>query len=240
MKVKHRLLNFNNKYIYQDEEWFNFSLDSVLLANFVTIRKKDKKIMDFCTGNAAVLMLLSYRTNAKLVGVEVQKCVYDLGVQSILENSFDKQIELINDDVKNISSYYKQGEFDVVICNPPYFRHTSDKFINDNYVKCVARHEILITLDDVIAKACYLLNNDGIFAMVHQADRLIEIINIMQKYRIEPKKVQFVYSKYGSTCNLILIEGVKNGKSGLKILDPLYVHNDDGSYTDRIRDMFQE
>ncbi len=240
MKVKHRLLNFNNKYIYQDDEWFNFSLDSVLLANFVTIRKKDKKIMDFCTGNAAVLMLLSYRTNAKLVGVEVQKCVYDLGVQSILENSFDKQIELINDDVKNISSYYKQGEFDVVICNPPYFRHTSDKFINDNYVKCVARHEILITLDDVIAKACYLLNNDGIFAMVHQADRLIEIINIMQKYRIEPKKVQFVYSKYGSTCNLILIEGVKNGKSGLKILDPLYVHNDDGSYTDRIRDMFQE
>lgn len=240
MKVKHRLLNFNNKYIYQDDEWFNFSLDSVLLANFVTIRKKDKKIMDFCTGNAAVLMLLSYRTNAKLVGVEVQKCVYDLGVQSILENSFDKQIELINDDVKNISSYYKQWEFDVVICNPPYFRHTSDKFINDNYVKCVARHEILITLDDVIAKACYLLNNDGIFAMVHQADRLIEIINIMQKYRIEPKKVQFVYSKYGSTCNLILIEGVKNGKSGLKILDPLYVHNDDGSYTDRIRDMFQE
>lgn len=240
MKVKHRLLNFNNKYIYQDDEWFNFSLDSVLLANFVTIRKKDKKIMDFCTGNAAVLMLLSYRTNAKLVGVEVQKCVYDLGVQSILENSFDKQIELINDDVKNISSYYKQGEFDVVICNPPYFRHTSDKFINDNYVKCVARHEILITLDDVIAKACYLLNNDGIFAMVHQADRLIEIINIMQKYKIEPKKVQFVYSKYGSTCNLILIEGVKNGKSGLKILDPLYVHNDDGSYTDRIRDMFQE
>ncbi len=240
MKVKHRLLNFNNKYIYQDDEWFNFSLDSVLLANFVTIRKKDKKIMDFCTGNAAVLMLLSYRTNAKLVGVEVQKCVYDLGVQSILENSFDKQIELINDDVKNISSYYKQGEFDVVICNPPYFRHTSDKFINDNYVKCVARHEILITLDDVIAKACYLLNNDGIFAMVHQADRLIVIINIMQKYRIEPKKVQFVYSKYGSTCNLILIEGVKNGKSGLKILDPLYVHNDDGSYTDRIRDMFQE
>lgn len=240
MKVKHRLLNFNNKYIYQDDEWFNFSLDSVLLANFVTIRKKDKKIMDFCTGNAAVLMLLSYRTNAKLVGVEVQKCVYDLGVQSILENSFDKQIELINDDVKNISSYYKQGEFDVVICNPPYFRHTSDKFINDNYVKCVARHEILITLDDVIAKACYLLNNDGIFAMVHQADRLIEIINIMQKYRIEPKKVQFVYSKYGSTCNLILIEGVKNGKSGLKILDPLYVHNDDGSYTDRVRDMFQE
>lgn len=240
MKVKHRLLNFNNKYIYQDDEWFNFSLDSVLLANFVTIRKKDKKIMDFCTGNAAVLMLLSYRTNAKLVGVEVQKCVYDLGVQSILENSFDKQIGLINDDVKNISSYYKQGEFDVVICNPPYFRHTSDKFINDNYVKCVARHEILITLDDVIAKACYLLNNDGIFAMVHQADRLIEIINIMQKYRIEPKKVQFVYSKYGSICNLILIEGVKNGKSGLKILDPLYVHNDDGSYTDRIRDMFQE
>ena len=240
MKVKHRLLNFNNKYIYQDDEWFNFSLDSVLLANFVTIRKKDKKIMDFCTGNAAVLMLLSYRTNAKLVGVEVQKCVYDLGVQSILVNGFDKQIELINDDVKNISSYYKQGEFDVVICNPPYFRHTSDKVINDNYVKCVARHEILITLDDVIAKACYLLNNDGIFAMVHQADRLIEIINIMQKYRVEPKKVQFVYSKYGSTCNLILIEGVKNSKSGLKILDPLYVHNDDGSYTDRVRDMFQE
>lgn len=240
MRVKHRLLNFDGMVIYQDDEWFDFSLDSVLLANFVTIRKKDKNIIDLCTGNAAIPMLISYRTNAKIVGVEVINEVYKLGVDSILDNKLDGQIKIINYDVKNLPLLYKSGSFDIVVCNPPYFRYTNDKYINDNYIKSVARHEILINLDDVVKCASYLLNNSGTFAMVYQENRLIEIINVMQKYKIEPKKLQLVYSKFNSNCNLILIEGVKNGKSGLKILEPLYVHNDDGSYTDSVKRLFQE
>ena len=123
-------------------------------------------------------------------------------------------------------------------CNPPYFKYTSDSLVNDNYIKTVARHEMMINLDDVIKAGKYVLKNGGTFAMVHRPDRLIEIINLMQKYNIEPKKIRLVYPKVGKDANILLIEGVKNGNSGLKILSPLYTHNDDGEYTEEIRKMF--
>lgn len=240
MKVRHRLLNFKNKIIYQDDHWFNFSLDSVLLSNFVTIRKNDKNVIDFCTGNAIIPFLLTYRTSASITGIEIQKFVYELGVESAVENGFDNQIKLINDDIKNLVNLFSAGSFDVVTCNPPYFKYTSDKYLNDDYVKCVARHEILVNLEDVVLNASYLLKNGGTFAMVHQCDRLTEIINLLQKYNIEPKKLQFVYPKLGVNSNMLLIEGVKRGKVGLKVLKPFYVHNDDGSYTKEVKKMFQE
>jgi len=240
MKVKHRLLNFENKIIYQNDDWFSFSLDSVLLANFISIRKNDKLIMDLCTGNAVIPMLLTYRTNALIYGIEIQKCIYDLGVQSIVENNFSDKINLINDDVKNIFSLFECGSFDIVICNPPYFKLGNDKVLNYNYVKSVARHEILINLEDIVKTASFLLKNGGNFGLVIPENRLIEIINLMQKYRIEPKKMQLVYPKYGSNCNLILIEGNKNGKSGLRILNPLYVHEENGDYTQLVKSFFQE
>lgn len=240
MKVRHRLLNFKDKYIYQDDKWFNFSLDSVLLSNFVTIRKGDRKIVDFCTGNAIIPFLLTYRTSAKIIGIEIQKCVCELGEQSALENGFDNQIKLINDDIKNVNNMFKAGSIDVVTCNPPYFKYSNDKYLNDNYVKCVARHEILVNLQDVIANASFLLKNGGTLAIVHQCDRMIEVINLLQKYDIEPKKMQLVYSKINANGNMLLIEGVKRGRHGLRVLKPLFVHNEDGSYTLEVKKMFQE
>ena len=238
MKVKNRLLNFNDMIIYQDNDYFLFSLDSVLLANFVTIRFTDKKIIDFCSGNAPIPMLMSFRTKAKIFGVEIQKYIYDMGVESIIENKLNDQICLINDDVKNIDNIFEPESFDVVTCNPPYFKFQSDSIINDNKGKAIARHEVFVKLDDIIKKASFLLKNGGTIAIVHRTDRLIDIINIMQKYGIEPKKIRMVYPKIDKNANIVLIEGVKNGNSGLKVEKALIVHDEQGNYVSEIRKMF--
>ena len=237
MKVKNRLLNFD-KIIYQDDEWFKFSIDSVLLSNFVTINKKCKKIIDLCCGNAPIPMLLSYRTNANIIGIELQKCIYDLGVESIRENNLDNQINLVCDDVKNIKNIFSSDSYDTVICNPPYFKTKSDGFFNKNDIKSIARHEVMLNLDDIVKNASYLLKTGGNFAMVHRSERFIEIVNCLKKYNMEPKKIQFIYPKSGSNSDLFLIEATKNGKSGVKILPGIVIHNNDDSYTDYVRDMF--
>ena len=239
MKVKNRLLDYS-LVIYQDDDYFKFSLDSVLLANFVTINLRDKKIMDLACGNAPISMLLYGKTKANIYGVELQKCIYDLGVESIKENGLDDRIKLICGDVRNINSYFDSDSFDVVLCNPPYFVNNGKKMINDDLIKAKARHELTLNLDDVLKSSRYLLKNGGNLAIVHRTDRFIEIIEKFREYGIEPKKVQFIYSKKSKNSDLFLIEGVKNGKVGLKILPSLVLHDEDGTYKDNIRDMFKE
>lgn len=237
MKIKSRLLD-TNAVIYQDNDWFKFSLDSVLLAHFVTLNLKVKKIMDLATGNAPIPILLSFRTKAYIYGIEYQNCIYELGQESILENHLENQICLIHGDVRDLREQFSSDSFDVVTSNPPYFKANNDKYFNFNEIKARARHEITLNIDDVIKQASYLLKNGGVFAMVHRTERLIEIIEKMREYQLEPKKLQFIYPKKGRTSDLFLIEGVKNGRVGLKMLSPLIVHNDDNSYTDEVLKMF--
>lgn len=237
MIVKNKLLNFSDKIIYQDTEWFNFSLDSVLLANFATIKTSDKKIIDFATGNAPIPMLLSYRTKAKITGIELQKEVYELAVKSVIENKMDEQISIINDDILNIVKYKELNDCDLILCNPPYFKN-SNKNIND--IKSIARHEIKINLEQIIETASKILKNGGNFALVHRPERLMEIIELFLKYNIQPKKLQFVYPKMNQNSNIVLIEGKKNGNKGLKVLKPLYIHDDENNYLPEIKKMFEE
>lgn len=240
MEVKNRLLNFDNKYIYQNDEWFLFSLDSLLLANFVNINFTDKKIIDFCTGNAPVPMLLSYKTGNEIIGVELQEEIYNLAIKSINENNLEAQIKIINNDVNNLNNIYEAESFDIITCNPPYFKTKNKDLLNNNDIKTIARHEVRLNLDDIFKQARYLLKNGKKLVMVHRPDRLIEIINIMKKYGFEPKRIKLCYPKEGMDANILLIEAVKNGKSGLKVESPLIIHNEDGSYTDVVRSMFEE
>ena len=238
MIVKNRLLNFGNMIIYQDDDYFAFSLDSVLLSNFVTVNLRDKVIVDFCTGNAPIPMLLTYRTKALIYGIEVQKEIYDLALDSIIENNMSKQITLYNDDVKNILNYFDRESVDIVTANPPYFKVNSSSYVNDNVIKRNARHENLITLEQIIYNASLILKKGGTFTMVHRPDRLIEIIMLLKKYNIEPKRVRFVSPKEGHEANILLIEGLMNGKEGLKVLPSLVVYDRNNNYTKEIKDMF--
>ena len=178
MEVKHRLLNFSNKVIYQNDDWFLFSLDSLLLANFVTLRKSDKKILDLCTGNAPVAMFLAMKSKASIVGIELQKEIYDLGEKSVIENAMDKQITLINDDIRNISKYYETDSFDVITCNPPYFKVNDTKMINDNKITFSFYNNSLLDLD--LLQICYNKTNDTIE---------LEFRDVMGEYLEELKRL---------------------------------------------------
>ena len=236
MIVKNRLLDLD-LCIYQNEDWFKFSLDSVLLSQFVTLNLKIKKIIDLACGNAPIPMFLTYRTSACIYGVEYQSEVFELGIRSVIENHLENQIKLFHDDVRNLKSVFDSDSFDVVTCNPPYFKVNHNILVNNNDVKAKARHEIVLTLDDVLKSASYLLKNGGVFAMVHRTERMVEILDVFRKYSIEPKKIQFIYPKKGKNSDLFLIEGIKNGKPGIKMLSPLVIHNDDNSYTDEVQEI---
>lgn len=238
MKVINDLIGYKNKKVVQNTDWFSFSLDSVLLPRFVTINKKAKNILDIGTGTAPIPLILSTRTKAKIYGVEIQKDVYELALETININNLNNQITLINDDVKNIANYFQSGFFDVIVSNPPYFKIEEKGLKNDDIHKAIARHEICLNSEDIIKIASIYLNNGGIFAMVHRADRLIELIELFRKYKIEPKTIQLIYPKDNTNANIVLIEGRKNGNMGLKILPPIIVHNNDNSYTDNINNYF--
>lgn len=240
MKVINDLLNYNNLKIVQDDNYFNFSLDSVLLPNFVKINKNTKNILDLGCGNAPITMILSTMTDAELYGIELQKEIYDLAMESLKINKLDNRIKIINDNIKNLDKYFKLNTFDVIVSNPPYFKIDEKSNVNECIQKTIARHEIEITLSDLVSVAKRYLNNNGTFAIVHRTDRLIEIIEEFRKNNIEPKRMRLIYPKEGKESNMVLIEGRKNGKPGLKILSPLYVHDENGNYRDEIKAMFTE
>lgn len=240
MKVKNRLLNYSGYYIYQDTDFFKMSLDSVLLANFVTINLRDKKIIDLATGNAPIPMFLSFRTKAHIYGVELQKEIFDLGIKSVNENNMNEQIDLINADVNNLYSRFKSDFFDVITCNPPYFRTNNDAFVNNSLIKAKARHEKTLSFEDVCKISRYLLRTNGRLAIIHRTERLMEIVDIMKSYDIEPKKIRFVYPNHKKDSDLVLIEGVKGGRTGLKLLSPLFVYDKKDIYSDEVRSMFGE
>ena len=239
MEIINKLLNYRDLKIVQNTDWFAFSLDSVLLANFVSINKNTKKIIDLCTGNAPIPIILSTKTKAKIIGVELQEEIYDLAQKSVNINKLDDRIKLLNMDVKDLYNKYGTDTFDIITCNPPYFKVSENSNLNDNKIKTIARHEIYLDLKDIFSLSKKILKNNGTISIVHRPERLIEIIEIMKNNNIEPKKIQFVYPKKNSECNILLIEGVKNGNPGLKILPPLYVHDEEGHYLDEINDMFQ-
>lgn len=240
MKVVNDLLNYSNLKIVQDDNYFNFSLDSVLLPNFVKINKSTKKILDLGTGNAPIPMILSTMTSAKIYGIELQKEIYDLAIESLKINNLEDRIEIINDNIKNLDKYFEPNSFDVIVSNPPYFKYTEGSNINETIQKTIARHEKEITLSEIVFTAKKFLNNNGTFAMVHRTDRLIEIIEEFRKNNIEPKRIQLIYPKVGEESNMFLIEGRKNGNVGLKILPPLVAHKENGEYSDVVKEMFQE
>lgn len=167
--------------IYQSKDYFKFSLDSLLLANFVEFNFTDKLVLDLCTGNAPVPIILSENKKIKIYGFELQKEIYELAVKSIKVNQINN-VEIINDDVKNSLNYFPGNNFDIVTCNPPYFKYTKNSIINENEIKSIARHEIKITLEDIIKIATKQLKAKGKFYIVHRSDRLIEIINCLNKY----------------------------------------------------------
>lgn len=238
MRKLNYLLGYDNIKIYQDTEWFKFSLDSILLPNFVRIKPSINKILDIGTGNAVIPIILSIKTKCHITGIEIQKDVFDLAIDSIKYNKLDDKINVINMDVKDYAAASESDVFDVITCNPPYFKIDENSNLNDDVHKQIARHEIKLELEDLISVSKKLLKNGGSLNLVHRPERMLEIIDIMRKNNIEPKRLKFVYPKKGKNSNILLIEGIKNGNQGLKIEDPLYVYDENSNYTNDILNYF--
>ncbi len=220
--------------IYQDTEAFHFSIDSMLLADFVSLPVRTKWICDLCSGNAPIPLYLSKRTQADMIGIEIQKESYDLAIRSIKENHLEHQIQMKLGNLISISNEIGKNCFEVVTCNPPFFK-MGDHQMNPNDKLAIARHEVYATLEDIVKEASILLNTKGRFAMVHRPDRLLEIFEIFRTYHIEPKRLRFVYPKADSPCNHILIEGIKDGsKGGLVVLPPLIVYEKENQWSKEV------
>lgn len=218
---------------------FNFSLDSVLLPNFITINKDTKKILDIGTGNAPIPIILTTKTNAKIIGVEIQKEVCDLAHKSIEINKLNNQIEIINEDIKNIEKEFQVNSFDIITCNPPFFEVKENSNLNSNDYKTIARHEVKLNLNDICRISKKLLKNDGVLGIVHRPERLTDILLEMRSNNIEPKKIRFVHPRTNENANIVLVEGVLNGNKGIKILPPLISHEINGDYTGEIQKYFE-
>lgn len=239
MEVINDLLGYDNMKIVQNTDMFSFSLDSVLLANFVSLNKKITNILDIGCGNAPIPLILSTKTNASITGVEIQRDVFDMAKRSVSINNLDDRINIINADINNYVNDIESDTFDVITCNPPFFKVNPDSNFNDSEYKVIARHEVKLDLNQLFKISRKLLKNGGVVSVVHRPDRLIDIISAMRENNIEPKRLRLIYPKVGRECNMVLIEGSKNGNSGLKILSPLITHNEDGSYTREVLDYFE-
>ena len=222
--VKNDLFDYGLE-IFQDQEAFKFSLDSILLAEFVETKKEINTIVDFCSGNGAVPLILTTRTNASIKGFEIQKNPYKLAYNSIKLNGLEDRVKMINDNLSNCLEYVLPETVDVVTCNPPYFKYKKDSNINDYEEKAIARHEIETNLDSIIMSAKYILKNKGILYMVHRPERLAEIFSILEHYRFAIKKLQFIYSNNNKNALMVLIKATKNGLDGLIVNPPVNVLN---------------
>lgn len=239
-EVINNLLNKNLK-IIQRPDFFNFSLDSLLISNFISLTRGTKKILDLGTGNGAIPLFLSQRTDAKITGIEIQDVSADLALRNVELNNLSEQVSIIHDNMKNWNRYLQHGSQDVVVTNPPFFKfHGNENQLNDLDQLTLARHEITIDLDGLIEVASKLLKDKGYFAMVHRPDRFLEIIDTMRKYGIAPKRVQFCHSKIDKPAKILLIEGIRNGKDALNILPPFISHDNDGKYSQDVLCLFED
>lgn len=224
--------------IIQNKAVFSYSVDSVLLSRFPRL-PQNGLIVDLCSGNGAVGLFASTKTEAKILEIELQERLADMGRRSITLNGLEKQVTMIEDDLLNLLDHVPRGKVDLIFCNPPYFKASETSKKNASQYYLLARHEMTTNLDDICRVSQQALRSKGRIALVHRPDRLIEIMDTLVKYRLAPKRIQFIYPKTNKEANMLLIEAIKDGAlDGLKILKPLIVHKDNGDYTDEISEIY--
>ena len=249
-------LEYKDLKIIQNKEGFCFGIDSVLISDFARDVKKGAVGVDLGIGTGIISILLVAKTNIKkIIGVEIQSEVADMAKRSVELNYLQNEIEILNINIKDINNNIEnktiknlnensliknklpKESFDFIVTNPPYRKMETGK-TNENKYKYISRHEVTANLEDFIKVSKYLLKDKGSFYMVHRPDRLVDIIELLRKYKIEPKKIRFVYSTIEKEPSLVLIKGIKNARAFLKIEKPLIVYKSNGEYTNEIYEIY--
>lgn len=230
-------LELNNLKIIQNKKWFCFGIDSVLLADFAKEIHKNSNILDLGAGNGILELLLSAKIEGiKITGIEVQKEVCNMAKRSIEMNNLADRIEMKNINIKDMDLKIK---YDAVVTNPPY-KENGTGLKSEEEEKLIAKHEILASLEDFIKVASNNLKDKGVMYMVNRAERLTDVLELSRKYKMEPKELRMVHSKTNLPPTLILVKMIKNANRFLKIREPLYIYEEDGSYTKEILKIYNK
>jgi len=230
-------LGRNGYRIIQNPDRFCFGMDAVLLSDFAKVKEGDK-VLDFCTGTGIIPILMEAKTKAAhFTALEIQEDSAEMARRSVSINHLEEKIEIITGDVKEAERIFEAASFHAVTCNPPYMIGQHG-LVNPDSPKAIARHEILCTLDDVIKQGARVLVPGGSFYMVHRPFRLVEIMTIFTKYKLEPKRMRLVYPYVDKEPNMVLIQATKGGKSRITVEKPLIVYENPGKYTEEILEIY--
>jgi len=230
-------LNLQGLSIIQKEKGFRFGVDAVLLSDFAHVRKNDR-VMDFCSGTGIVPILLYGKTKAgEIHGIEIQEEFAEMADRSIRLNGIDHNVQMHLGDLKDQELLKSLGNFNVVTANPPY-KKVNSGIINETDALTIARHEVAVTLEDLISASRKVLKDQGRLYLIHRPERLADLISLMRKYRIEPKRIRMVYPNTKKPPTMVLIEGVRDGGAFLKVEAPLFIYDDEGNYSDEIRRIY--
>lgn len=226
----------NGYWLIQDPQKFCFGMDAVLLSGFTKVKPREK-VLDLCCGTGIVPILLRAKTRGRdFTGLEIQESCADMARRSVSYNHLEKEIQIVTGDVKEASAIFGKASFDVITCNPPYMIGQHG-LVNPELPKAIARHEILCTLDDVVSQAALVLKPKGRFYIVHRPFRLTEILELLHRKKLEPKRMRLVYPYVDKEPNMVLIEALYGGRSRLTVEKPLIVYREPGIYT---RELLEE
>lgn len=233
-------LEYKGLKIIQNKNGFCFGIDAVLLSDFAKEIKKDSKVLDLGTGTGILGILLCKKTELKqIIGVEIQQEVFNMATRSIQLNKLEDKFSVINEDIKELDKVLELQSFDAIVTNPPYKKDNTG-LKNDNEYEVISRHEVKCNLEDVIRISSKLLKNNGKFFMVHRPERMKDIIINLEKYKMEIKEIRFVHPNINKKPNMVLIKAVKGAREFLNVQEPLFVYNEDGSYTDEILKIYNK
>ncbi|MDM8535806.1 tRNA1(Val) (adenine(37)-N6)-methyltransferase [Desulfobacterales bacterium HSG17] len=225
--------------VMQQHKGYRFSIDAVLLAHHAGLYQ-GRTVLDLGAGCGIIPLILAFENPDKHIsGVEIQKELADIAISNVIANNMKERIRILCRDMKSLSHKDVPGPFDLVVSNPPYRKLNSGR-MNPDSQKAIARHEIKVSMPDVLQTARKMLNISGSFLTIYPVERLAELLSMMHNLKLEPKYLRMIYSKWNSEAKLVIAEGVKGGRPGIKIGPPLIIYESDGRYTEEVNRIFMQ
>lgn len=223
--------------IIQNPAGFRFSMDAVLLAEFATVRPRDRAI-DLGTGTGVIpLLVWARRQPAEIVGIEILEEMADMAERSVQINGLSDRIKIVHGDLRDAVDLFGVGSFDVVLSNPPYIKVDEGTLSPEGHLT-VAKHEVSCTMEDVVNVAAGLVKPRGRVAMVHRASRLADLLSSMREANLEPKRLRLVQARLDAPPMMVLVEAVKDVKAGLQVMPTLMLYGEDRQYSEETKQIY--